>query len=88
MDTQQRLQPAGNKILNTASQLVYARVLVGTRNDSTTIEAQVAKMNLYNNFASKEGLELAHMTARHHELREAFYQRWRTHRMQPIGCWR
>jgi len=75
MAAQQRLRPARNRILHTAARLFYARGLVATGIDTITAEAQVAKMSLYNNFASKEELELAYIAARHQELLEFYHQR-------------
>src|SRR5690625_6371890 len=75
MAAQQRLRPARNRILHTAARLFYARGLVATGIDTITAEAQVAKMSLYNNFASKEELELAYIADRHHELLEFYQQR-------------
>lgn len=72
---QQRLRPARNRILHTAARLFYARGLVATGIDTITAEAQVAKMSLYNNFASKDELELAYIAARHQELLEFYHQR-------------
>lgn len=78
MDTQYEVQlmtetraggriSARSKVLDAASRLFYANGMAATGIDSIIAEAGVAKMSLYNNFSSKEDLELAYIEARHQE---------------------
>ncbi|CAL8898999.1 hypothetical protein KVA01_00740 [Kocuria varians] len=66
MSTRTR-EPAKDRILAAASRLFYARGMAATGIDAVTAEAGVAKMSLYNNFASKEDLVVAYIHARHEE---------------------
>ncbi|MDA8311098.1 MAG: TetR/AcrR family transcriptional regulator [Actinomycetota bacterium] len=54
-------------MLAAAANCFYDRGINGTGIDTITNAAGVAKMSLYNNFASKEELVLAYLEARHEE---------------------
>jgi AcrR family transcriptional regulator len=58
---------AKEKLLEAASRRFYADGIAATGIDAITAEAQVAKMSLYNNFASKDELVLAYLDRRHAE---------------------
>lgn len=58
---------AKEKLLEAAARRFYADGIAATGIDAITAEAQVAKMSLYNNFASKEELVLAYLDRRHAE---------------------
>lgn len=58
---------ARTKLLDAASRLFYANGISATGIDAVIAEAGVAKMSLYNNFASKTGLVSAYLEARHEE---------------------
>ena len=58
---------AREKLLKAAARLFYADGIAATGIDTITAEAQVAKMSLYNNFASKDELVVAYLNARHAE---------------------
>jgi AcrR family transcriptional regulator len=58
---------ARDRLLEAAARLFYAHGIAGTGIDAITAEAGVAKMSLYNNFASKDDLTLAYIEARHEE---------------------
>lgn len=66
-NTGQRRGAARQRILDAASRLFYARGMTTTGIDAVTAEAGVAKMSLYNNFASKDELMTAYIEARHAE---------------------
>lgn len=68
-------EPAKERILAAASRLFYARGMAATGIDAVTTEAGVAKMSLYNNFASKDELVLAYIHARHEEWLELYRAR-------------
>jgi AcrR family transcriptional regulator len=55
------------QLLEAAARRFYADGLAATGIDAITAEAGVAKMSLYNNFASKADLVLAYLQARHQE---------------------
>jgi AcrR family transcriptional regulator len=65
--------PAGRRgrarqlLLEAAARRFYADGLAATGIDTITAEAGVAKMSLYNNFASKADLVRAYLEARHEE---------------------
>lgn len=59
--------PAREKLLSAASRLFYDRGISATGIDAIIAEAGVAKMSLYNNFASKDELVLTYIQARHEE---------------------
>ena len=58
---------ARQQLLEAAARLFYADGLTATGIDTITAEAGVAKMSLYNNFASKADLVRAYLEARHEE---------------------
>ncbi|MDO4918765.1 TetR/AcrR family transcriptional regulator [Kocuria sp.] len=58
---------ARSRLLEAASRLFYAHGITATGIDRVTAEAGVAKMSLYNNFASKEELVAAYVQERHEE---------------------
>ncbi|MFF9569714.1 TetR/AcrR family transcriptional regulator [Streptomyces sp. NPDC014685] len=59
--------PARGRILEAAARRFYADGVAATGIDTITAEAGVAKMSLYNNFASKADLVTAYLGARHEE---------------------
>ncbi len=58
---------AREKLLAAAAKRFYADGVAATGIDTITAEAGVAKMSLYNNFASKADLVRAYLDARHEE---------------------
>jgi AcrR family transcriptional regulator len=58
---------ARNRLLAAAAERFYDHGVNGTGIDTITAAAGVAKMSLYNNFASKDDLVLAYLEARHEE---------------------
>lgn len=58
---------AHDRILAAAAQRFYAEGIAATGIDAITAQAGVAKMSLYNNFASKAALVEAYLQARHEE---------------------
>jgi AcrR family transcriptional regulator len=58
---------ARQRLLEAAARRFYADGLAATGIDMITAEAGVAKMSLYNNFASKADLVRAYLEARHEE---------------------
>lgn len=58
---------ARTRLLDAAAQRFYAEGIAGTGIDSITAAAGVAKMSLYNNFASKAALVEAYLDRRHEE---------------------
>ncbi|MEV0694971.1 TetR/AcrR family transcriptional regulator [Streptomyces sp. NPDC050388] len=62
-----RRRPARERLLEAAGRRFYADGVVATGIDTITAEAGVAKMSLYNNFASKADLVRAYLDARHEE---------------------
>ncbi len=62
-----RNRPAREKLLKSASKLFYADGIATTGIDAVTADAGVAKMSLYNNFASKSDLVAAYLNERHQE---------------------
>ena len=65
---------ARDRLLTAAAECFYDHGVNGTGIDTITAAAGVAKMSLYNNFASKDDLVLAYLQARHEEWL-AFYRR-------------
>ena len=63
--------PTRERLLNAAAALFYNNGVGATGIDAITARAGVAKMSLYNNFASKADLVTAYIEARHAE-RQAF----------------
>jgi AcrR family transcriptional regulator len=66
-NTGQRSGSARGRILEAASRRFYDDGIAATGIDAITAEAGVAKMSLYNNFASKAALVEAYLVARHEE---------------------
>jgi AcrR family transcriptional regulator len=58
---------ARDRLLAAAAECFYDHGVNGTGIDTITAAAGVAKMSLYNNFASKDDLVLAYLQARHEE---------------------
>src|SRR5690242_16852935 len=58
---------ARDRLLAAAAACFYDSGVNGTGIDTITAAAGVAKMSLYNNFASKDDLVLAYLEARHEE---------------------
>src|SRR4051794_20508399 len=61
---------ARERLLQAAAECFYAHGVTATGIDTITATAGVAKMSLYNNFASKDELVLAYLEARHEEWLE------------------
>lgn len=78
-----RRRPAREKLLQSASKLFYADGLASTGIDAVTADAGVAKMSLYNNFASKAELVAAYLNERHEEWL-GLYRRRRDAAQTPI----
>jgi len=70
-----RAGSARTRLLDAAARLFYARGVTATGIDAITNEAGVAKMSLYNNFASKDELVDAYIQARHEEWLGLYQQR-------------
>lgn len=68
-------RPARQRLLAAATRLFYTHGISRTGIDSITAQAGVAKMSLYNNFASKDDLMLAYIQARHEELLQLYRDR-------------
>ncbi|MEU5764649.1 TetR/AcrR family transcriptional regulator [Streptomyces asoensis] len=62
-----RRRPARERLLEAAARRFYADGVAATGIDTITAEAGVAKMSLYNNFASKADLVRVYLDARHEE---------------------
>ncbi|GAA5031085.1 TetR/AcrR family transcriptional regulator [Terrabacter aeriphilus] len=58
---------ARQRLLSAAAECFYAQGVAATGIDTITATAGVAKMSLYNNFASKDELVLAYLQERHAE---------------------
>ncbi len=63
------------RLLDAAARLFYADGIAATGINTITGEAGVAKMSLYNNFASKDELVLAYIEARHQEWLDLYRRR-------------
>ncbi|MEU7484735.1 TetR/AcrR family transcriptional regulator [Streptomyces sp. NPDC042319] len=70
-----RRVPARERLLDAAARRFYADGVAATGIDTITAEAGVAKMSLYNNFASKAELVRAYLDARHEEWLGLYRQR-------------
>ena len=70
-----RSGPARARILDAAAQHFYADGIAATGIDVITASAGVAKMSLYNNFASKAALVEAYIEARHEEWLDLYRAR-------------
>jgi AcrR family transcriptional regulator len=66
------------RLLAAAAECFYADGVNGTGIDTITTAAGVAKMSLYNNFASKDDLVQAYLQARHEEWLELYRGRLAT----------
>ena len=66
--------PAKDRLLRAASELFYNEGIAATGIDAVTAKAGVAKMSLYNNFASKADLVQAYIRSRR-ETWQQHYQR-------------
>jgi len=71
---------ARDRLLKAAADCFYNDGVNGTGIDAITAAAGVAKMSLYNNFASKDDLVLAYLAARHEEWLELYRAR-----VNPVG---
>ena len=69
---------ARERLLKAASELFYNEGIVATGIDAITARAGVAKMSLYNNFASKADLVQAYVESRHEEWQGIYRARLRT----------
>lgn len=89
---EQRAQPRGqasatggttrgsvrDRLLAAAAECFYSHGVNGTGIDAIIATAGVAKMSLYNNFASKDDLVLAYLQARHEEWLDLYHRRLAT----------
>jgi AcrR family transcriptional regulator len=66
---------ARERLLAAAAEGFYNHGVNGTGIDAITAAAGVAKMSLYNNFASKDDLVLAYLQARHEEWLDFYHGR-------------
>ena len=66
---------ARDRLLAAAAECFYDHGVNGTGIDTITAAAGVAKMSLYNNFASKDDLVLAYLQARHEEWLNLYRRR-------------
>lgn len=66
---------ARQRLLAAAAECFYAHGLNATGIDTITTAAGVAKMSLYNNFASKDDLVQAYLQARHEEWLDLYRHR-------------
>src|SRR3954454_24954731 len=69
---------ARDRLLAAAAECFYDHGVNGTGIDTITAAAGVAKMSLYNNFASKDDLVLAYLQARHEEGLDLYRRRLAT----------
>jgi AcrR family transcriptional regulator len=79
---------ARDRLLAAAAECFYDHGVNGTGIDTITASAGVAKMSLYNNFASKDDLVLAYLQARHEEWLDLYRRRLAaaTHTRQRVGA--
>jgi AcrR family transcriptional regulator len=79
---------ARDRLLAAAAECFYDHGVNGTGIDTITASAGVAKMSLYNNFASKDDLVLAYLQARHEEWLNLYRRRLAaaTHARQRVGA--
>ncbi|QZN87217.1 TetR/AcrR family transcriptional regulator [Cellulomonas sp. C5510] len=70
-----RRRPARDRLLAAAARRFYADGIAATGIDAITADAGVAKMSLYNNFASKAELVEAYLVARHAEWLDLYRAR-------------
>ena len=71
--------PARDRILQTAERLFYAEGIRAVGIDRIIAESEVAKMTLYNHFASKDDLILAVLKYREQQVSEMFDRSIRRH---------
>lgn len=76
-NTGARTGAARRRILESAARRFYADGIAATGIDAITADAGVAKMSLYNNFASKSALVSATLEARHAEWLALYARRAR-----------
>lgn len=76
-NTGARTGAARRRILESAARKFYADGIAATGIDAITADAGVAKMSLYNNFASKSALVSASLEARHAEWLALYARRAR-----------
>ena len=76
-NTGARTGAARRRILEAAARRFYADGIAATGIDTITADAAVAKMSLYNNFASKSALVAAVLEARHAEWLALYARRAR-----------
>jgi AcrR family transcriptional regulator len=69
---------ARDRLLAAAAECFYDHGVNGTGIDTITAAAGVAKMSLYNNFASKDDLVRAYLEARHEEWLDLYRRRLAT----------
>lgn len=69
--------PAKERLLKAASELFYNDGITATGIDTIIAKAGVAKMSLYNNFASKAELVQAYVQSRKKEWRQLYEERVR-----------
>ncbi|WP_448608878.1 TetR/AcrR family transcriptional regulator [Geodermatophilus sp. URMC 60] len=83
-----RRHSARARLLAAAAQCFYDHGVNGTGIDTITAAAGVAKMSLYNNFASKEDLVVAYLEARHEEWLDLYRRRLAsaTHARQRVAA--
>ncbi|WP_318279212.1 TetR/AcrR family transcriptional regulator [Agrococcus baldri] len=70
-----RRRPARERLLAAAARRFYADGIAATGIDAVIAEAGVAKMSLYNNFASKDALVAEYLAVRHEEWLELYRRR-------------
>ena len=70
--------PVRQRLLNAAAELFYRDGVGATGIDAITAHAGVAKMSLYNNFASKADLVNAYIAGRREEWHELLEERLKT----------
>ncbi|MDH6230674.1 AcrR family transcriptional regulator [Mesorhizobium soli] len=70
--------PVKQRLLDAAAELFYREGVGATGIDAITAHAGVAKMSLYNNFASKADLVHAYIEGRHTEWHELLEERLKT----------
>lgn len=76
---------ARERLLAAAARRFYADGVAATGIDTITAEAGVAKMSLYNNFASKADLVRAYLDARHEEWLDLYRRRLQEARARREG---
>ncbi|ONM46199.1 TetR/AcrR family transcriptional regulator [Nocardia donostiensis] len=69
-DDDERLTPAAQRILDTASQLFYSRGIHAVGVDTIAAESGVTKRTLYDRFGSKDGLLVTYLEVRDRRWRE------------------